>query len=772
MASFSVTNVDFRSATFNIKGLENPANKYDKFVFHVYQNGVLITDIIWNSSSTSKSFSLSLTNDEYYGLNWFSPGCSYWVLPDACWEGTLYPLNGDGFTTDSIEPPSGTILPSVYVAVREQNGESCVAQSLACAMDIFKAKNTGIKYENFSASYIWGNGAGYQDGMWIEDAIDNCMNLGSPRWEICEDSFPDNLSFNDSVTLFNSADSVVADHADKQKFSSKENIDFYDCSSVANYIKQYGYFCFSFRKPKNFDKVGSDGIVSQPNQWTGKNHTIALIGLITINDKKYWMAQNSWGEGWGMGGRCYIPCDWGCGVQSPIINGIDNTTSWTLESYGIGGNYTTANPTAAYNLQARADHINKQVTLSWDSDETGDVTYMVLARSSGTSRWYRKDLVSEKYATVDVNNYDNYEFMIITIKDSCCSPQSEIVTIGVGLEITNLSLSHSYRCIACTWDGAWGSSGFEVILTRIWDGNTVTKTVYDRKYEFNDLDFGVQYSVTVQAFDNNGNYGSEIIKTITTAPSPPVITLSQSNGYITVNYGVEDITNIDKIYLDLYNSSDEYIEVFTVRIEDGDQNPSGTHTYSFQCEVGQKYYVKAMTALDVGGFLPLKGYTFDNKIYVIEYITITDSERPENWNWEIGTNSDKDKAYKALRNKGYITDFTADTWNDLIDKVLKFVEYKKYSSYQIGESKYGFSSTATLPQLLAAAKMTNSDKEMTARRFNLVRYCIGNINPFGTGTNSIKTHADDNDGRWDMNPGEEILGDYFLDLVTYLNGIK
>ena len=126
----------------------------------------------------------------------------------------------------------------------------------------------------------------------------------------------------------------------------------------------------------------------------------------------------------------------------------------------------------------------------------------------------------------------------------------------------------------------------------------------------------------------------------------------------------------------------------------------------------------------------------------------------------------------ALRNNGEITKFTKDTWNNLINKVLEFVEYKKYSSYEIGEYKYGFSSSATLPQLLTAAMMTNSDKEMTARRFNLVRYCIGNMNPFGTGTNSIKTHANNNDGRWDMNPGEEILGDYFLDLVTYLNDIE
>lgn len=141
-------------------------------------------------------------------------------------------------------------------------------------------------------------------------------------------------------------------------------------------------------------------------------------------------------------------------------------------------------------------------------------------------------------------------------------------------------------------------------------------------------------------------------------------------------------------------------------------------------------------------------------------LSITVSTKPEPWSWTSSNGSasitQTKNAYTAITTKGYITSFSYLVWNDFVDKVQEFLEYDGIANSTIGSSKYGYSSSTTYTNLLKNAKMTSSDKEMTAKRFNIVRYCIGSMNSTGLS---------------DMSVNDKIYGSYFTTLATKLNAI-
>lgn len=146
------------------------------------------------------------------------------------------------------------------------------------------------------------------------------------------------------------------------------------------------------------------------------------------------------------------------------------------------------------------------------------------------------------------------------------------------------------------------------------------------------------------------------------------------------------------------------------------------------------------------------------------------------WNWQLSNGKasleQTQSAYKAITKVDgyYVTDFSYLVWNDFVDKIQEFLDYLGVADLSIGEDKYGYSSTATYSEILNGAKMTSSDKKMTAKRFNIVRYVIGSWNSFASDSNSIQNHYHKT-GNWDMSKNEVVYGEYFLDLAEYANGM-
>lgn len=434
MATLEVTSTAHTRVVLSVSELQWPLNMYDKFICTFTQSGKTIFTQDYSFTSAYLAFDIIFDNPDYLGNNWFAPMTTYSASVTCYINGDPYRLGPVTFTTDSISPPTGSIAPAVYPTVKNQGAAgNCVAMTLASAMEIIKAQETGIS-EHYSVSYIYGSDNGTDEWMAFREAVELCQAHGSPRWELVTSTFPDSNYKADSVALFQSACPLAKSTAKKQAFTGYQNIDFYDCAAVANAIRTYGGFMFCFRIPNNFNFIPSTGIVPQPaNGYRGDNHAMLLIGLTTINGKPHWIAQNSWGTGWGKGGICYVPYDWGCGVQSP--SNSNDYCGWTLDCYALWNTAISAqNPPVPSGLTGKQNGTALTATLSWVAPGTGTST-LLYARKRGTTDWWPKPSYGSLFdgATAQLS-FDTdktvYEVMAIAVRDYLLSPQTEPIIIS------------------------------------------------------------------------------------------------------------------------------------------------------------------------------------------------------------------------------------------------------------------------------------------------------------------------------------------------------
>lgn len=424
MANVTVSNITTRSALIIISGLQYNANQYSNIKFRFSCHGRLATDYDYKSPSASTTIYLDFSNENYLGYNWFTPNTEYTIVVVCTYNGVDYVLDPAYFTTNNISSPTGSITPSLYTKIKRQVYESCVPMCLSTAMDRFRAIKVGSDYENFSVSYIFGNG-GYSWGMYFKEAIENCMRDGSPRWDLVSTSFTsDEKSITNSQNTYNNADSYAKSNALLQRFSGHVNVDPYDTSSVKSAIQNYGCFMLNIRIPNNFYSVGSDGIVPQPDSYTGFNHSLLLIGLTTKNGKPHWIAQNSWGTNWGANGYCYIPYDWGIGADPPIRSNMATLSSWTLESYYVYNNsVSTYVPPTPINVTAVK---NGPLTalVSWNNVLPGG-TYVIFASRKSNDEWYIKSRTSSNSLTISFDGYAEYKIRVVSVSSNLYSDYSD-----------------------------------------------------------------------------------------------------------------------------------------------------------------------------------------------------------------------------------------------------------------------------------------------------------------------------------------------------------
>ena len=131
----------------------------------------------------------------------------------------------------------------------------------------------------------------------------------------------------------------------------------------------------------------------------------------------------------------------------------------------------------------------------------------------------------------------------------------------------------------------------------------------------------------------------------------------------------------------------------------------------------------------------------------VELETQATTDRPyiTPWSWYSSNGSasawQTQTAFNAIRNKGNLSDFSYLVWNDLVDKVKEVQESKgvnwlsEFASY-------------------SATRMSYSDKQLTATRFNSLRFNIGAY--YSTGINTV-------------NKGDIIYGSYFNILANCIN---
>lgn len=533
------------------------------------------------------------------------------------------PTGGEVEKPAKFYPPTtyGQINP-IYTNIKNQNPyQSCVANSLSTAMSIFRLMESDIM-EDYSVAYIFGSDGRSVENMIFEEAVDLCIQYGSPRWELYRGLFNDSTYKNTAVSLFNNAqsDKIIVNNAYKQRFKRKYRINFYDCDSVAEYIDAHGYFMFNFKIPNNFYSVGSNGIVPQPDTYSGENHSIALIGLTKISGNWYWIAQNSWGDTWGKDGRCFIPCDWG----------YDSSQYWALDSYGIvpGNGFSGDQPSAVYDLVAEQDGNEKQVYLSWNSDES-NADYVVLARQYGTEQWYRKAITTDTTAIVSVDNFAKYDFMVLTLKDYYCSPQSKIVCVTVIDTLHSLVISRSDDTLNLSWSGGSGAVKYWAQVINCDTGEITRQSSKVRECSFVALDNGTTYIVSVQAQYNN-DVMSELMfnKLVTILPAAPVITLTQIDTSIKVDYRTLYSTYMTYFLFSLWDGDNKNCLESDITIDTGSEfkKHPGSFTFNTQCEEGKTYCVRANTVLHTDSEILYNSTDTGGDGYICTYITIKEPD--------------------------------------------------------------------------------------------------------------------------------------------------
>lgn len=141
----------------------------------------------------------------------------------------------------------------------------------------------------------------------------------------------------------------------------------------------------------------------------------------------------------------------------------------------------------------------------------------------------------------------------------------------------------------------------------------------------------------------------------------------------------------------------------------------------------------------------------DFQRWVFEEVSDQVSIAPWSWsavNGQWATAYQTQLAYSAASGKGKVSDFSWRVWNDLCDKVQECLT-------RAGESWYTYHGpNGSYTPTHAAAKMSETDKTLTAARFNAVRGNIGSH--VATGISPVNT-------------GDKVLGSYFLTLVNSIN---
>lgn len=210
--------------------------------------------------------------------------------------------------------------------------------------------------------------------------------------------------------------------------------------------------------------------------------------------------------------------------------------------------------------------------------------------------------------------------------------------------------------------------------------------------------------------------------------------------YIGVTDTTESSITVKLFGLDTnYASSDRVCTWFL------DGSKKGTSTLSANVSSGGTFTFKGLnagTAYDISVSItaPGWGYTVD-----LEETAETDAISIAPWSWSNSNGSasasQTKAAYSAIKNQGNLSDFSYLVWNDMVDKVKEILRAKGFYWNELYAS---YNDT----------RMTSGDRELTAKRFNSLRYNIGSRYP--TGINTVYS-------------GDTIYGWYFTTLTDCMN---
>jgi len=267
-----------------------------------------------------------------------------------------------------IPPSSNTIDPALWPPIKDQGGYyTCVAEAITTVLELFHSRAMGLDddstsmYEYYSIQHLFGSDGQFDPetgelkpkygnyGMDFIDALNEVLANGVPRWELADNFYPQRSDKSTSMDVYerSRSNSTIVGNAAKQEIRSWSAIDFYNKNGtydIEQCLNAGGYVLLGITVPNNMYYLIDDGYLQPPDspapaddpKYETVGHMLAIIGLMTnpLDEKKYWIAVNSWGEYWGNDGVCYIPYDWGFD-RDPAYVTKDYTINWVRGCFAV-----------------------------------------------------------------------------------------------------------------------------------------------------------------------------------------------------------------------------------------------------------------------------------------------------------------------------------------------------------------------------------------------------------------------------------------------------
>lgn len=216
---------------------------------------------------------------------------------------------------DALTFPDEYRVPETTPVHNQGNVGQCVAFSLVTIKELQELRERG-RLEHYSTNYVYGNRrpTDHQgEGMVPREALDALRADGVPS----EDAFAAALegirvplSYGQVAFLrdyHSAAWSRLTEGGKPQRVAT------YARATTPEEIKaalmHLGACLVAIAVHESFFTTGRDGIVPPPAGEVRGGHAMTLVGWRQINGKTHWVVQNSWGDGWGDGGFCYLPED-------------------------------------------------------------------------------------------------------------------------------------------------------------------------------------------------------------------------------------------------------------------------------------------------------------------------------------------------------------------------------------------------------------------------------------------------------------------------------
>lgn len=289
----------------------------------------------------------------------------------------------------------------------------------------------------------------------------------------------------------------------------------------------------------------------------------------------------------------------------------------------------------------------------------------------------------------------------------------------------NLNVNRINRGFIIIWDETDADSyHLEVYSEDLLDSETF-ENVYP-PYVVTGLSPSRGYYIAVRGEYDTGE-SSELCVSDCIITSPPqfnIQELSYANHSIIASYvsSMSDSSQpVTGVIFQLYNASGVLLSEKDVLVDYSVEGLALVNCTFNNVTEYETYTIKAISYLKVDSMTLYALDRIGNKYYSSKSITANpEEEKPNDFEWS-----------KALRADLPVSGILYTEWNLFVDKVIEVLEYKKENNTPIGSPHYGYPATTSYSELAEKAKMTATDKIMTAKRFNIIRFCIGSHNSTG-----------------------------------------